>query len=91
MKIKENQIGWEEFLKTFLVKNSRHGEFRADRIDISGLGIGDCCLSVVNQILMEFKVIDLSRNIIRTVDICNVKSAKKLQELILKNCGMKNE
>lgn len=91
MNIKESEIGWQEFLKTFLLKNSRKGEFRADRVDLSGLGIVGNCLVVVSEILPEYRVVDLSRNIIKTNDILNIRQSKRLQELILKNCGMKNE
>lgn len=73
------------------MKNSKNGEYKADRVDLSGLGVTGNCIKVVSTILGDFKIIDLSRNLIKTVDIANVKTSKRLHDLILKNCGMKNE
>ncbi len=47
------------------MKNSKHGVFRADRVDLSGLGIVGNSLKVVSSILKDYKFIDLSRNTLK--------------------------
>lgn len=73
------------------MKNSRHGQFRADKVDLSGFGITGHSLKVIYTIINDFKIIDLSRNILKAENLLNLKKPNKLQELILKNCSMKNQ
>lgn len=43
------------------------------------------------SILTEYERIDLSRNLIKCEDLLHIKNSKMIQELTLKNCGMKND
>ena len=84
--LEHNQSSWEAFVESYTRKNRK-----TEKLDLSNLNLGDGANVIVNEIIVNCKEIDLSRNHISCLRIENFTICSQLTHLTLSNCNLKND